>query len=124
MKTENELKDRCNPQFIVWMCELAKGFDFESIITEEIEHTLYYENQSIDYTEMFKDSLFPLLIHRAVEGWNKLNSKLIIPVDNRVIYDEYGINKSYSFKRYQPENLTALECACLHCLLEIFEEEV
>ena len=72
--------------------------------------------------------IFPLLIHRAVEGWNKNNKgNPYIEIDDSSIwvcsynnnFKEFG----FSFHEYQPRSLTQAECAMLDCLLDIFKEE-
>ena len=57
MKTEQELKADCTPEIIKKMVELAEGFD-------------KWELREIYDPEIWtkSDLLFPLLIHRAVEG--------------------------------------------------------
>jgi hypothetical protein len=129
MITEQELKAMCTPDIIKKMVELAEGFEIRQSISCSM---FYFKPQpqvttSIHTKDLFDSDntfIFSTLIHRTCEGWNKLNSKLIISVDNRIIYDECGANKNYAYKNYQPENLTQLELALLHCLIEIFKSEV
>ena len=129
MKTEQSLKDRCTPEFIRWCCEYADGFSFHVHISVDFEATLYYKNESIDFIDMLDYSLFPLLIHRTVEGWNKKDREGYYTIDTvsdsiLIMKNKYPMPKpkNYRMKNYQPQNLTPAECACLHCLLDIFEE--
>ena len=59
MITEQDLKNKCTPEFTKWMCEHAGGFGY-------IDYVL---SQSSDLEQVrFNNIIFPLLIHRAVEG--------------------------------------------------------
>ena len=112
MITEQELKEQCTPDFIKWMCEHAEGFGY-------IDYVL---SQSSDLEQVrFNNIIFPLLIHRAVEGWNKkyLDKNQIILYGNILSFSE-GI---LTYNGYQPESLTQSECAMLHCLLDVFKQE-
>lgn len=121
MNTEKKLKDRCTPAFIKWMVELAEGFE---IIDE------YYINFGKDITtpvmHIFASPIFPLLIHRTVEGWNKTNDLKIRIFDEEIHtkkrLDHFAIG-FYQFKNYQSQSLTKAECAMLHCLLDVFKKQ-
>ena len=115
MIIEQELKDRCTPEFIKWMCELAEGFGYQEENDYDVNYFIW--NNKKYFTS--SDVLFPLLIHRAVEGII-LNESYRYVIAISPITVSYG-NKYYRFKDYQPQNLTPAECACLHCLLDIFE---
>ena len=125
MKTEKELKDRCTPDIIKKMVELAEGFEFD----DKYDHVLLTNNDRASIDDMMDYTImFSTLIHRAVEGWNKkcgFNNGVVLYPDHIELNIECG-DKVFEFRylNYQLENLTALECACLHCLLEIFEEKV
>jgi hypothetical protein len=122
MITEKELKERCTPDIIRKIVELAEGFEYQ----EDGGHTckiINYRKYKIFYElDMRYCDIFPLLIHRAVEGWNKAK---ISYRDGIIIYDSYielwldGFNKEYDAKTYRPDSLTALECALLDCLVEV-----
>lgn len=125
MTTEQELKDRCSPESIKWTCKLAEGFEI-------IDNCLYFNK--LPYTDNIvkitgSNFLFPLLIYRALEGWNKIDVENQIRIDGDEVYIptwELGESSCKYFKKaidYQPQSLTHAECACLHCLLDIFEEE-
>ena len=120
MTTEKELKDRCTPDVIKWMVELADGFSIDGLI-------LYYGN---DWYYQFIEEYekFPLLIHRTVEGWNNMqvdSENCIVIQDDSVVLWKENIDdcKTFDFKNYKPESLTQSECAMLDCLLNIFEGE-
>lgn len=139
MTTEQELKDQCTPEFIKWMCKLAEGFEYDEFIDNKNRlRSVRYENNEMWADNYFisKWYLFPLLIHRAVEGWNKIQEdylKEIIVYGDSVKLIEYKESRQSGFdpfatiikkfKNYQPQSLTQAECACLHCLLDIFKEE-
>ena len=83
-----------------------------------------YNGINLQYQDVL---MFPLLIHRAVEGWNKKfsNDDNFISIgDNYIHYSKDSGNKFYKSKNYQPKSLTQSEMAMLDCLLDIFEEEV
>lgn len=110
MITQQELTDKLTPEIIKKMIDLAEGFsncDFSYKFGEGI-YSEYNED-----TNLF----FPLLIHRACEGWkNKETDYNQIKVKaRRVLY----WSKKYDFINYQPTTLTRAECALLHCLIEV-----
>lgn len=118
MITEQELKEKCTPEFIKWMCELAEGFEYKN---DHVWFGLWYAHiNDIKYEQL----LFSLLIHRAVEGWNKINDLKIRIFDEEIHtkkrLDHFAIG-FYQFKNYQPQSLTQAECAELDCLLDVFE---
>jgi hypothetical protein len=134
--TEQSLKQRCTPKIIKKMCELAEGFEKCGINYPLGDSFVVVFNKSkynyINLNDFFNDiQLFSTLIHRAVEGLNNLDLKKSSTVHHSIQnlphfisrFDLNGWVKDYRFKNYQRENLTALECACLHCLIEILEEE-
>jgi hypothetical protein len=133
MITEQQLKSDCTPEIIKKMVELAEGFKmydslnridfggFSFPITEEDNEFYFYDTY-----------IFPLLIHRAVEGWNKNEKsdlKEIIVYNDSVKLIEYKKSREggfdpfaiviKKFENYQPSSLTPCECACLHCLIEV-----
>ena len=124
MITEQELKDRTTSNFIKWCCEYAEGFrllnDYTLFAFESFDCRINGVHESL--------CLFPLLIHRSVEEISKkYKDQFIIGVDYEeeecyIITTKSISLKSYPFKNYQPESLTHAECACLHCLLDIFAE--
>lgn len=118
MIKEQELKNKCTPEFTKWMCKHAEGFGY-------IDYVL---SQSSDLEQVrFNNIIFPLLIHRAVEGWNKKYPQHTILVYSNGLEcwsDSDNPPTSLDFKDYKSNNLTQAECAMLHCLLDIFKEEV
>ena len=129
MKTEQEFKNKCTPEIIKWMVELAEGFEWREDI--EFENNFYFSHK--DYEWIWIGNIdtvqFPLLIHRAVEGWNKKESisfsigTIIYPLLLERILDSEEYHIEYKFDNYQPQSLTQAECAMLDCLIDIFEEE-
>lgn len=112
MNTEQELKGKCTPKLYLWLMELS-GFNY----LDQIE----FSNDN-----MHDKYFFPLLIHRAVEGWNKKNKDKAIDVLNFKDYIQaYHIStdNKYDDIDYQPTTLTHAEMAMLDCLIDIFEEE-
>lgn len=111
MITEKQLKDKCTPDIIKKMCELAEGFEISR------DGWFYCKNVGFNIDDTIG---FPLLIHRAVSGWNKINrdAPIIISDDFITYYHKVDDNSTdYDFENYQPENLTACECAMLDCLM-------
>lgn len=123
MITEQELKDRCTPEFIKWCCEYAEGFEIEWFVDEYI---ISFNKTGYSIEGLFNDiAAFSTLIHRAVEGFNKLKNGIINIIYNIIEFSKTPHDEDfiiYDFDNYQPQNLTPTECACLHCLLDIFEE--
>ena len=124
MKTETDLKNKCTPEFIKWMVELAERFECTEFELKT-SYQIRYNSIALPYQDIL---MFPLLIHRAVEGWNKNNKgNPYIEIDDSSIwvcsynnnFKEFG----FSFHEYQPRSLTQAECAMLDCLLDIFKEE-
>lgn len=119
MITEQQLKDKCIPDAIKFMVELAEGFEWK--ISDEIEIHFdgdWYTDEDIISNPM----LFSILIRRAVDGWNEKNRNGISTHYDCILYNS-ETPKLYKFKNYKKESLTLVECACLHCLLDISEEE-
>lgn len=133
MIIEQELKERCTPDIIKRMVELAikAGAKFELSYFEGHGDILIYPyNKALPLSHVTEHIIiFPLLIHRAVEGWNK-SKHTVERIDDYSIrineqrlfymYNEYAT--PYDYANYQPESLTHAECAMLHCLLDRFEE--
>lgn len=118
MIPESKLKADCTPEIIKKMVELAEGFEY----VEETEHDVdYFIFRDKKYFTS-KPELFPLLIHRAVEGLCNKGIN-IYRVKNNFHNIDYIYNESIDGKcnidDYQPQSLTACECACLHCLIEV-----
>jgi hypothetical protein len=117
--TESKLKSDCTPEIIKRMVEIAEGFEVD---TDGIFYNgiILPNGTEVDFDIQKDELLFPLLIHRAVEGWNKkLYESIILVQHNHLTKKE----SRYNFNDYQPSSLTPCECACLHCLIEIFKEE-
>jgi len=121
MITEQELKAMCTPDIIKEMVELAEGFElFPNRMLGHIQSpngALF----TLDYNNIMNDFIvFPLLIHRACEGINKK-----LDIQDQIIIGKFNVECSLydcKFENYQPENQTQLECALLHCMIEILKE--
>jgi hypothetical protein len=114
MIPESKLKADCTPEIIKKMCELAEGFKHPILIPDENDT---WERQ---INLIYDTYLFPLLIHRAVEGWNKTKGFIRVFEDVIILKRKTDVNTTYLyFKDYQPSSLTPCECACLHCLIEV-----
>lgn len=108
MITEQELKEQCTLDIIKRMVELAEGFEYQG------DDEIFYNSLRVDRNIL----LFPLLIHRAVEGM-----KIIYSDPEKLWYNNtYGM-QCFRFKNYQPESLTHAECAILDCLIDILKDE-
>jgi hypothetical protein len=131
MITENDLKLKCSPDFINFLCELAEGFECE-IENLRDPYIKFNNSDRIFISELFRPfnvSFLSTLIHRAVDGWNKKHGEKYYTIDTIVdsivfMKNQYPMPMSikYKFSDYQPQSLTQAECACLHCLHDIFKE--
>jgi hypothetical protein len=129
MIIEQELKNKCTQEFIKWMCKMAEGFEFIQdktwsggyYITTKEENYYKWSYNSLDSD----DIILPLLIHRAVEGWNKITRNKYIIITDTFLYTTSNLHQGderYNYNNYQPQSLTQCECAMLHCLLEISKQ--
>jgi len=131
--TFDELKERTIPDIIKQMVELAEGFIFDEedfiidiLILFKDGH--YEDNDYFqwDLSDITNSVLFPLLLHRAVEGWNKIQG---IGQSGNIFINDDGVFINYSepicylFKNYLPCHLTACEMAIWDCLLNILQHE-
>jgi hypothetical protein len=121
MIPESKLKSDCTPEIIKKMVELAEGFEYY----ENEEGDKYYSHKKSEWIPIlvFNPVVFPLLIHRAVGGWNLFNENIRewIEVDKQqVSLFMHGVYR-YEFKKYAPHVLTSAECAMLHCLIEVLK---
>lgn len=124
MIIEQQLKDDCTPEIIKKMVELAEGFEVD---TDGVFYNgiILPNGTEVDFDIQNDDLLFPLLIHRAVEGWNSRNELTIRIYEDVVTLqkrDNPFFDNYFSFKNYQPQLLTHAECALLHCMFDIFQE--
>lgn len=125
MITQQELKAQCTPEIIKKMCELAEGFNVKFVLcfddnNSESRDRLVSNGSITDEAKICDSLFFPLLIHRAVEGWNKKcerSGRILCDYDLGMIYIS-GVCAKH-FKSYQLQSLTHAECAMLHCLLEV-----
>ena len=121
MITFEELKEKTTPEIIKEMVELTEGFTYE-LYKDKSLSGIYYNKEFLFYLEVVADNIFPLLLHRAVEGWNKIQG---IGQSGNIFINDDGvfINNSepicYLFKNYLPCHLTACEMAIWDCLLNI-----
>lgn len=133
MIKESELKERCSDKFIEWLVNLADGFEYVGANNPQ-EGAIYFHNIMLEwesdilFLRLTKD-YFPLLIHRAVEGWNngdRFFGNIEIHCKYVKMWDSPIASKlrEYETKSYQSENLTVLECALLDCMLEIHDIQV
>ena len=129
MITEQDLKQKCTPEIIKKMVKLAEGFEVterqitvgnQLLISRGIKYNINSCETTKDFSEvMVKFSLFPLLLHRAVEGWNHdENTPYYIQIcPHRISY----VGIMYLFKDYHSRHLTACEMAIWDCLLEVLK---
>jgi len=129
MITEKELKERCTPEFIKWMCNLAEGFEFiDNGISSNNWFTVKFNSITIGHciSNIYENTLaFSTFIHRAIEELNKKTCsflRLIMPYEDGIAA---GNGKTfYEFKNYQLHLLTSTECCYLNCLLDIYTGEI
>jgi hypothetical protein len=119
MITEQQLKADCTPEIIKKMVELAEGFEIDDI------NIVYCGGMlTIELKKYFNFIVFPLLIHRAVEEWNKITRNKYIIITDTFLYTTSNLHQGderYNYNNYQPQSLTPCECACLHCLIEVLK---
>jgi len=126
--TETEIKAMAVPDIIKKMVEFAEGFEYDD--RSPAQRYILCDNQWMNMPALFFSKLYlPLLIYRAVEGWNKKNGhgiryiRLEIQFVNKMDVSYYSNDgKIYQYKNYQAENLTQIELALLHCLIETLGE--
>lgn len=120
--TEQEIKSMCDPDIIKKMVELAEGFMIEPF--EGVGDIIIYPyNHAFPVNKLNEHPvLFSSLIHRAVEGFNKSHHYQIQFFDDPVRVK--FVDRNYRLSKYSKENLTELELALLHCLIEILKEAV
>jgi len=122
MKTEQELKNQCTLEFINWMYELAEGFECAEFNSKQYDKIIINSNDTLQWGEEF---VFSILIRRAIDGWNKQyfpKQRITILYNLTVRYNQ-NLKKYYKYCDYQCKKLTVIECACLECLLDIFEKK-
>ena len=133
MASEQELKNKCTLEFIKWCCEYAEGFSakYKFVRTlksnfQEQETVLKIETKWDIYDgEVFAQSrFFPILIQRAIDGWNRKHEDKAIRGLRGEIQRTHNWQggKLYKFDNYQKDILTQEECAKLDCLLDIYTE--
>lgn len=107
MKTFEELKEQITPEFIKKLCELAEGFAYAGLKDFTYSGHMY----------SLGSGAFPLLLRRAVEGWNnkEIDYNQISIRNRRIVY----WSKKYEYLNYQPSHLTPCEMAILDCLIEV-----
>jgi hypothetical protein len=111
------------PELIKKLCKYAEGFRFDAsglIVCQNSGTSCGW-----DKTE---SSVFPLMLYRAVQGWNKLigDEWGWIEIDNTsVIFYDYNFSDGiFEFEKYQYENgLTQCEQAIIDCFKYIFQKD-
>jgi len=118
-KTEAQLKQDCTPEIIKKMVELAEGFEWEA----KGKHLKHDKTGCIDFIDRIVNNnlLFPLLIHRVAEGWNKNHAgDPYLEIDDSSVwilsFKSDFKEVSFEFADYQKDSLTVGECALLDCL--------
>lgn len=137
MITFEDLKQKWTLEITKRAIELADGYKYyeremtvgnRSVLIKGISCGI----NSLETTEDFakaicESSLFPLLLHRAVEGWNNKNvCKPIQILCNCVSYitdedDPAVVNYGYDNEQYLPCHLTACEMTIMDCLAEVLK---
>ena len=116
MITFNELREQTTSDIIKQFVELTEGFEWIDNRNE------YSYNGYYNYWDNFETTEFITLLHRAVEGWNKID-KSKNQINILTTYIQSWDNKKgltdYNFLDYKPCHLTACEMAIWHCLLEV-----
>jgi len=126
--TEQEIKSMVTPEIIKKMVEMAEGFEYNerTLRTGTYVLEILFDEYFFYLSGLFEKEnklLFLTLVRRAAEGWNKkcgFNNGIILYPELLEYY--IGDNNecfTLHFKNYQPESLTNLELALLHCLIEV-----
>lgn len=127
--TFDQLRDRTTPEIIKKMCELAEGFEWISSSMLK-DFALKFNNINYYAEEYdFEYEIFPLLLHRCVEGWNK-SKHTVDRTTEQVIVIQHGYlfrflsehGKPYDFDNYLPCHLTACEMAIWDCLIDVLSK--
>ena len=107
--------------------ELADGFELEWLSGTLCIHTPDHEHWGVK-TFNKTNGPYPLLLRRAVEGWNKSNSTILHFIDLRsdhieCVNDPYPNSPILLYKDYPTtEYLTPQEQAIEACLIELLEK--
>lgn len=127
MITFTDLQKKWTPEITKRAVELAEGFELDTDgdnigIKDPFDNFYYFEDDIPKNMETF-----PLLLHRAVGGFNKRNEltgNYGLYIDReRITYCNFKLPKNeekiYEFKDYKSCHLTACEMAIWECLLNI-----
>ena len=127
MITFTDLQKKWTPEITKRAVELAEGFELDTDgdnigIKDPFDNFYYFEDDIPKNMETF-----PLLLHRAVEGWNKdkkdnINNGIFVDFDKILVWRLRQKDESFDFKDYEPCHLTQGEMAIWDCLLDIFAE--
>lgn len=116
MITFTDIKQKWTPEIIKKAVELAEGFEWV-----EIGNWTGYRFEGHKPTDDDPNVYFPLLLHRAVEGWLKIHKNEMFKTSEELIFhfDSNAVIFTYEFKNYLPCHLTACEMALMDCLAEV-----
>ena len=124
--TERELIEKVTPGFIRWLMRYAP--DYELIQDADRAGFMLIEVEGVPVFDLLRHMAFPLLLCRAVDGWNISPENRIYLIENGTRY--VGVYTSdgeepyakYLCCDYAPDALTIKECALLHCLIDVYSE--
>lgn len=123
LRTFPELEKKFTLGIVKRCVEYAKGFD--RVEKSGIKYFLGYESGFRNITDFLNSGLFPLLLHRAVEGWNKKSDGhlrfIIQDKDCLSVFVNESDRKLFKYNNYQPCHLTACEMAIMDCLCEVLK---
>ena len=127
MKTFEELKERTDPDIIKQFVELAEMFEL-SYFDGHGDIVIFPYNKALPLSVIYDNGIvFSTLLHRAVEGWNKINPcKPIQILCNCISFitdedDPASVEWGYDNEQYEPCHLTVCEMAIWDCLLEVLK---
>ena len=125
MKTFEELKERTDPDIIKQFVELAEMFEL-SYFDGHGDIVIFPYNKALPLSVIYDNGIvFSTLLHRAVEGWNKINPcKPIQILCNCISFitdedDPASVEWGYDNEQYEPCHLTVCEMAIWDCLLNM-----
>ena len=127
MKTFEELKERTDPDIIKQFVELAEMFEL-SYFDGHGDIVIFPYNKALPLSVIYDNGIvFSTLLHRVVEGWNKINPcKPIQILCNCISFitdedDPASVEWGYDNEQYEPCHLTVCEMAIWDCLLEVLK---
>ncbi len=121
---ENKMKQETLEKIVEW----AEGFEWENGQVNDPANFMYTpDNLSPEYRkDMWQLVDYPLLLRRAVEGWNRKNGPYLIHIlsDNVECFGGNGFRIISNYSAYPANDyLTPQEQAIEACLIKLLENK-